>query len=229
MPENWNKTAYFSKLDLNYPFCQFIFDLETAQFCDFKIVSGESTGSYKIITALICLKDTSVAFLKTMHHTLIVLKTTHGFINDIIIVSCFKNEDQLILVYKCLNKLNKINLKINLLNAFLNKNDWFCYRLTENGISPFESKEAAILKSSPPKSLSQFTTLGVCLHRPSKIFFNPAHLCPLSHLSKNLVYFFNQNKNLFIEQIALAARHLRHNQTMATRIKCDASSPRLGA
>ena len=45
-----HETAYFSTLDLKYPYSQLNLDPETAQHCNFNIVSGEDTGTYRFIT-----------------------------------------------------------------------------------------------------------------------------------------------------------------------------------
>ena len=45
-----HETAYFSTLDLKYAYSQLISDPETARHCDFNIISGEGTGTYRFIT-----------------------------------------------------------------------------------------------------------------------------------------------------------------------------------
>ena len=49
-----------------------------------------------------------------MDYTLVELKNTHCFLNDIIIFSRGSKEEHLELVYKCLEKLDIDNLQINL-------------------------------------------------------------------------------------------------------------------
>ena len=44
------QTAYFSTLDLNFAYSQLNLDPETARHCNFKIISGERTGTYRFIT-----------------------------------------------------------------------------------------------------------------------------------------------------------------------------------
>ena len=43
-------TAYFSTLDLKYAYSQLNLDPEMARHCNFNIVSGEGTGTYRFIT-----------------------------------------------------------------------------------------------------------------------------------------------------------------------------------
>ena len=53
--------------------------------------------------------------------------------------------------------LNEDNLRINLQKYQFAKTEinWFCYKLTHNGISPFENKTAAILAIPPPTTLKR--------------------------------------------------------------------------
>ena len=45
-----HETAYFSTLDLKYAYSQLNLDPETARHCNFNIISGEGTGTYRFIT-----------------------------------------------------------------------------------------------------------------------------------------------------------------------------------
>ena len=95
------ETAYFSTLDLKYAYSQLNLNPETARHCNFNIVSGEGTGTYRFITGFYGLTDMPAEFQKVMDYTLGGLKNTHCFLDDIIIVSQGPKEDHLKLVYKC--------------------------------------------------------------------------------------------------------------------------------
>ena len=102
------ETAYFSTLDLKYAFSQLNLDPETARHCNFNIVSGEGTGTYRFITGFYGLTDIPAAFQKVMDFTLVGLKSTDCFLDDIIIVSRGSKGDHLKLVYKCLKNWTMI-------------------------------------------------------------------------------------------------------------------------
>ena len=61
------------------------------------------------------------AFQEAMEYNFVGLKNTIFFLDDIIIVSRGSKEDNLKLVFKCLKKLDKDNLRINLSNCLLPK------------------------------------------------------------------------------------------------------------
>ena len=96
------ETAYFSTLDLKYAYSQLNLDPETARHCNFNIISGDGTGTYRFITGFYGLTDMPAAFQKVMDYTLVGLQNTHCFLDDINIVSRGSKEEHLKLVYKCL-------------------------------------------------------------------------------------------------------------------------------
>ena len=108
------ETAYYSTLDLKYAHRQLKLDPETARHCNFNIISGERTGTYRFITGFYGLIDMPAAFQKAMDYTSVGLKNTYCFLDDIIVVSRGSKEDHLKLVYQCLQKLDEDNLRINL-------------------------------------------------------------------------------------------------------------------
>ena len=103
------ETAYFSTLDFKYAYSKLNLDPETARYCNFIIISGEGSGTYRFITAFYGLTDMPAAFQKVMDYTLVGLKNTHCFLDDIIIVSLGSKEDHLKVVYNCSKKLNDKN------------------------------------------------------------------------------------------------------------------------
>ena len=151
------ETAYISTLDLKYAYSQLNLDSETARHCNFNIVSGEGTGTYRFITDFYGLTDMPAAFQKVMDYQLVGLKNTHCFLDDIIIVSRGSKEDHLKLVFKCLKKLDDDNLRTNLPKCHFAKTEteWLEQRFTQSGIAPLESKTAAILNLLAPKNLKQ--------------------------------------------------------------------------
>ena len=74
-----HETAYFSTLDLNFLYSQLNLDPETARHCNFNIISGESTGTYRFITGFYGLIDMPAAFQKVKDYTLVGLNNTHCF------------------------------------------------------------------------------------------------------------------------------------------------------
>ena len=95
------ETAYFSTLDLKYAYSQLNPDRETARHCNFNIISGDGTGTYRFITGFYGLTDMPAEFQKLMECTLVGLQNTHCFLDDILVVSRSSKEEHLKLVYRC--------------------------------------------------------------------------------------------------------------------------------
>ena len=80
-------TTYFSTIYLKYAYSQLRLDTNTANQCNFHIISGDMTGTYRLQTRFYGLTDMPAEFQKAMDYTLIGLKNTFCFLDDILIVS----------------------------------------------------------------------------------------------------------------------------------------------
>ena len=117
-----HETAYFSTLDLKYAYSQLNLDPKTARHCNFNIISGEGTGTYRYITGFYGLTDMPAAFQKVLNYPLFGLQNTYCFLDDIIVVSRGSKQEHLKSVYRCLKKLDEDNLRINLPKCHFAKN-----------------------------------------------------------------------------------------------------------
>ena len=231
------ETAYFSSLELMYAYSQFNLDPETARHCNFNIISGEGTSTYRFITGFYGLTDMPPAFQKVMDYTLVELQNTHCFLDDIIIVGRGSKEEHLKLVYKSLKKLDEDNLRIILSKCHFAKTEieWLGHKFTQSGIAPLESKTAAILYLSVPKNLKQLRSFLGSVHYLGKFIPNLSQLChPLRPLlKKNTKFVWNDEHETHFHAIenkaAKATENTHYNPHLETRIKCDASRAGLGA
>ena len=166
--------AYFSTLDLKYAYSQLKLDPETARLCNFNIISGERTGTYRFITGFYGVTNMPAAFQKVMVSTLVELQNTYFFLDDIIVVSSGSKEDHLNLVYKSLKKLDEDNLRINLPKCHFTKTEieWLGHKFTQSGIAPLESKTAAIASLSAPKNIKQLRSFLGSVHYLGKFIPN---------------------------------------------------------
>ena len=98
--------AYFTTLDLKYAYSQLKLHHVTAKHCNFNIIRGESTDTYRFKTGFYGLTDMPAEFQKAMDYTLIGQQNTYRFLYDIIIVSTGTETDHLAYVTKCLKKLD---------------------------------------------------------------------------------------------------------------------------
>ena len=99
--------AYFTTIDLKYAYSQLKLHHDTAKHCNFNIICGESTGTYRFKTGFYGLTDMPAEFQKAMDSTLIGLQNTYCFLDDIIIVITGTEADHLAYVHKCLTLLKK--------------------------------------------------------------------------------------------------------------------------
>ena len=160
-------TTYFSPLDLKYAYSQLNLDTNSAIPCNFNIISGDMTGTYRFQTRFYGLKDTPAEFQKAMDYTLIGLINTYCLLVDILIVSKGSLEDHRCYVMNCFKRLDDENLRINLIKCHFGKLeiDWLGYHISLSGISPLESKTAAILSLEAPKTLRELRSfLGSVLY-----------------------------------------------------------------
>ena len=107
-------TTYFSTIDLKYAYSQLNSDANPANHCNFNIISGDMTGTYRFQTAFYGLTDMPAEFQKVMDYTLIGLKNTYCFLDNILIASKGSLEEHKNYVMKCLQRLDDENLRIQL-------------------------------------------------------------------------------------------------------------------
>ena len=107
-------------------------------------------------------------------------------------------------VTKCLKKLDKNNLRIYLQKCHIAKTEieWLGYKFNQTGLSPLESKTAAILRIPPPTTLKCLRSFPGSKHYIGKFMPHPAQLChPLKRLLTKL-------KSKIKETIAAQFPHL---------------------
>ena len=149
--------VYFSTIDLKYAHSQLKLHPDTSRHCNFNIICGESTDTYRFKTGFYGLTDMPAEFQKAMDYTLVGLTITYCFliIVNIIVVSKSSKESHIQYVYKCLQKLDAHNLRINLNKCHFAKRqtNWLGFTFSKIGVTPIESKTAIIAEIKAPKTL----------------------------------------------------------------------------
>ena len=79
--ENKKGTLYFSVLDLKYAYSQLKLAADTARQCNFNIVGGKATGTYRFLTGFYGLADMPAEFQKAMDRTINHAKNTFCFLD----------------------------------------------------------------------------------------------------------------------------------------------------
>ena len=146
--------AIFSIIDLRYAYSQLPLDESTAKHCNFNITGGQTTGTYRFITGFYGLKDMPADFQRAIDTTLKGLKNTCSFLDDIIIVTGGGIKKFIEQVFKCFEKLDKVNLSISLENAISKKSkiEWIRFEINQHGISLLATKTEAIQSLKAPNT-----------------------------------------------------------------------------
>ena len=104
----------FSIIDLRYSYSQLPLDKDTAKHCNFNIIGGQATGTYRFNTGFYGLTDMPAEFQKAIDITLSNLTNTFSFLDDIIIVTGGGIQNHREKLFKCLDSLDEENLAINI-------------------------------------------------------------------------------------------------------------------
>ena len=231
--------AWFTSLDLKYTFSQIPLSDEISRHCNFNIVCGEQTGTYRFKTGFYGLTDMPKEFQKATVNTLQGLSGVFCFLDDIFIVSKGSIMDHNILVDKVITRLDEkgFALKLSKCDFSLNQLSWLGYDIDSEGYRPKRSKIDAVLALEPPKSLKQLRSfMGILNHLQRFLPNLQVHLDQLrsslkaSNKSKFRWWEFQQTafKN-FLQLLANITKMYHYDQSRNSRVKCDASHSGFGA
>ena len=138
--------VWFTSLDLKYAFSQIPLSDEVSRHCNFNIVCGEQTGTYRFKTGFYGLTDMPKEFQKAMDNTLQGLLGVFCFLDDILIVSKGSIRDHNILVDKVITRLDEegFALKLSKCDFSMNQLSWLGYDIDSEGYRPKRSKIDAV-------------------------------------------------------------------------------------
>ena len=242
-------SLYFTVLDLKYAYSQIRLTAETAKQCNFNIVGGNATGTYRFLTGFYGLADKPAEFQKAMDRTLNYSKNTFCFLDDILIVSKGEAKDHEKLVRNVLQKLDDENLalKISKCEFFQPAVNWLGHNLSIHGIIPKITKTEAIANLQTPKSLKQLRSFMGSINHLSKLIPNAASLTEklrpllkeenekkkMKNVRLPVKNEWNDQHSVAFEDIKKAVANIAllnyYDPLKQTRIKCDASHSGLGA
>ena len=159
-------TLYFSKIDLKYAYSQLPLHPDTQKHCNFNILGGNATGTYKFLNGFYGLTDLPATFQKMMDTTLDGLNSTNAFLDDIIIITKGTIEKHEVEIDKTLNRLYDENLAISLHKCefCLIEITWLGYKINAEGIKPTKRKTDAIIQLENPKTLKQLRSFLGSIH-----------------------------------------------------------------
>ena len=175
---NQGDNVCFSTIDLKYAYSQLKLHPDTSRHCNFNIICGDSTGTYRFKTGFYGLTDMPAEYQKAMVYTLDGLTNTYYFNDDTIVVSEGSKESHIKYVYNCLRKLDADNLRINLSKCHFAKHhiNWLDFTFSQSDVQPIESKTAAIAEMKAPKTLKQLRSFLGSDHQLRKFIPNLAKI-----------------------------------------------------
>ena len=100
--------VWFSNLDLKNAYSQLKLSEQTSKQCNFSIVGGETTRTYRFLTGFYGLGDMPNEFQRVMD-SLKNFPFTNYYIDDILVASRGSMEEHKSIVYKILSILDKNN------------------------------------------------------------------------------------------------------------------------
>ena len=150
----------FSKISLKYAYSQIPLGENIQKHCNFNILGGRATVTYRFINGFYGLTDMPATFQKTIDKILQNVTSKFAFLDDILVVTKGNLQEHENELDKILKKLNDENLAINLQKCEFAKEDivWLGFKLTPNGVTPTKPKCEAILKLEEQKN-SKTTTI----------------------------------------------------------------------
>ena len=178
---------WFSKIDLKYAYSQIPLDNSIAKHCNFSILGGQATGTYRFLNGFYGLTDMPATFQKTIDKTLDGINSKFAFLDDILVITKGSIREHELELDKILNRLNNEGLAINLQKCEFAKNviEWLGFTITPSGITPLITKMEAITKLDNPKTLKQLRSFLGSVHHLTKFIPNLAKLSkPLRPLLK---------------------------------------------
>ena len=231
--------VWFTSLDLKYAFSQLPLSELTSSHCNFSILCGEATGTYRFKTGFYGLTDMPTEFQKAMDCTLQGLEGVICYLDDILVVTKGRVEDHNVLVERVMSRLDEEGwaLKLSKCEFSLNKLVWLGYEIDENGYAPKFSKIEAIKSLLPPKTLKQLRSfMGTLNHLqrfiPDLHKYTVAFRASLKAENKKSFLWGEEQTIAFqkiLNLIANIPNLFHYDASKASRLKCDASHSGLGA
>ena len=158
-------------MDLTYAYGQLPLNENTSKHCNFSLVGGRFTGSYRFKTGFYGLSTMPAEFQRAIHAILAEFTCAHAFIDDILVISkSTKIGVHIALVEKILAKLDKENMAWKLEKCQFAKNtcEWLGHRITKSGITPMVRKTDPIDKLAALRTLSQLQSFMGSIHNLHK-------------------------------------------------------------
>ena len=155
------RNIWFSSIDLKYAYSQIPLSKKASNQCNFYIVGGEVTGSYRFKTGFYGLGDMPNDFQRIMDRLTKKLPNTHCYLDDILIATVGSEDEQKKLVINVLKTLDDEGLAIKWEKCtFLTHNiEWLGFKIDAKGTTLLIHKLDAIRNLKEPKCIKDIRSL----------------------------------------------------------------------
>ena len=227
----------FTTLDLRYAYSQIPLDKTTREQCNFSLIGGNATGTYKFQTRFYGITDIPAEFQKVVDLTLTNCNNPYAYLDNILIVTKGTIETHRQKLQTVQTKVDEENLAISLDKckfAF----ELLVFTINSEGTKPLIKNTEAIEKLSHPKTFKQLESFMGSIHHLTRYIPNlPQTAAALRPLLKNAeknrpINWLPEHNSAFkniIQLVAKITQNEHFDQHLDTRIVCDASSTGLGA
>ena len=174
-----NGEAWFSSVDMTYAYGQIPLHLLTAKHCNFQIIGGESTGTYRYVTGFYGLSVMPTEFQKVMDMLLAKFREVFVFIDDILIVTKGTKSEHLDKVREILKTFDYAELQLKAAKCMIAENEieWLGFKLTNQGILPVNSKVQGITEKLRPTNLKEIRSFLGAVNQFNKFIPDLASIC----------------------------------------------------
>ena len=229
--------AWYSSVDMTYAYGQVPLHELTKKHCNFQIVGGKSTGTYRFTTGYYGLTVMPTEFQKLMDLTLANINSVFVYIDDILIVTKGTKQEHVNKVKEVMRVLDDANLQLKAGKCIIAQEsiEWLGYKLSRTGISPINTKSQGISERLRPTNLKQLRSFLGAVNQFNKFIPRLAAITfPFRSISKkDAEWEWNEeHENAFLkvnEEIINVVELTHFNRNKEIRIICDASKQGLGA
>ena len=229
--------VWFTTLDLRYAYGQIQLEEETARQCNFKIIGGEATGTYRYVNGFYGLTVMPTEFQRVIDKVLEKEKDAFSFIDDILVCTVGTREDHLKAVERTCKRLDEVNGRLSGPKCIIGRKkvEWVGYELDQQGIKPISSKVQGITEKQQPKTLKQLRSYLGAVNQFNRFIPDLAKLCFVFRklLKKDTKWeWTKEHEEAFtkVNEAVKGVRKLRHfKRNVPLRVICDAGKEGLGA
>ena len=149
--------AWYSSVDMTYAYGQVPLHELTKRHCNFQIVGGKSTGTYRFTTGYYGLTVMPTEFQKLLDLTLANINSVFVYIDDILIVTKGTKQEHVNKVKEVTRVLDDANLQLKAGKSTIAQEsiEWLGFKLSRTGISPINTKSQGISQRLRPTNLKQ--------------------------------------------------------------------------